>query len=129
MNGKIITSNLLLIKWPFLVCGTVGSEFLGKKFVEAKIRERIFQCTVGIILMTTINMLLVTILVLRNEYYSTYRVFQQLDDSCLTSILRFLIFVGVELFLIINLTINSLLTTTALYATCFSMKFWLQKIW
>ena len=90
-------------------------------------REKAFQfinicCTVCIIFVALI------IVLTRNEPYSIYFYIRS-DYNCLTSLLSFLLCLCLVIIEQWDLGMTVMLVFDTIYLSCFSMQYWLQKIW
>ena len=105
----------------------LGEQFLKSKYTTAKVREKAFLfvniCSIVSFLFVAAIMVLT-----RNEPYSIY-IYIRNDNNWFTSLLAFVLFLFSAMIESWDLGCNVLLVFNIIYFSCFSMQFWLQKIW
>ena len=105
----------------------LGEKFLKTPYTSAKVREKAFLF-VNICTIVAFFFIAATMVLNRNEPYSIYICIRN-DYNWFTSLFVFVLFLCFAMIESWDLGCNVLLIYNIIYFSCFSMQFWLQKIW
>jgi len=107
-----------------------GNQFLCLQHVTSKIREKAFAFALLTVILVGISAWLLMIVTWKESYLNYFLMrFNFNQEFSGFTVIALLVHLAIEAALIADDVCNFLVSISILYLSCFSMNFWLQKIW